>query len=888
MATGSIKSIEIEASGWVAAITVEGVSTGGTYDFGLGVGNDPANAKIVIDVLGEGYSNAAVLGTKTRTLQGMATQNPDIGALRKVFPDQASPDETVSGDDVIIKIPLSNPVYNDDITVVANVLAGWYTQDGNASLAASGVSVTNNSTLDYPRVVGNWAVRQCQTFGTVAHIEFSAFHKFAENGRPVACVVFTATDGTHTVTQTVTEMAVSADSPISAISTYPADMDLSTMTDLSVVTFTAVAYPWVGDANSILNTNDGVNTFPTPLYCNLQGRVDKNDVHGKCVVSSAGNDATGAVYATRALAEAGNAYLTIAAALTALAAYNNTNAGHNDAGGGIIYCVDGTYTINTANGGTGMKEWVTITPATGATKAGVIIQAAANNAAMPYRLQLSGVTFSGTTYLLSGATKCVSFHDCILATTSTSYTVYGFGYGSATNNTGSTPRGFGEFSTNAMNWGLVRGNDMSISTACIGFCVLGNRNVRIGTRTNVASATPLNDNLVYAFNITGAGSVITQMLIADRESIVHGVAIIQNLIIRYGAQTETLVSISADATVTNTNNVLLHNNTFVGARCNLGYNDTATGGPYPQLNWSIKNNIFSNYNNKDDTYQDNPDATGGWPVGYGVGHSGNHFRSSAGGEFFGECTGQYFTRGSFAVPLQPLYVTDNSSDGANTSGGDYHLQAASPCWAITRDLVTPFDMEGHARAATSASGVYARTYSVTYNGNGNTGGTVPVDATAYFAGGAATVLGNTGSLVKTGYRFVSWNTAANGTGTSYAPASAYTIIDTNVVLYAQYAQEHSVTYNGNGNTSGTVPVDSNKYIVGETAVVLDNTGSLVKNAAAFYRWNTAADGSGDNYSPDSSVLIASSDITMYAQYSAPAQNPIMWGNLWGSTWGGLW
>ena len=34
-------------------------------------------------------------------------------------------------------------------------------------------------------------------------------------------------------------------------------------------------------------------------------------------------------------------------------------------------------------------------------------------------------------------------------------------------------------------------------------------------------------------------------------------------------------------------------------------------------------------------------------------------------------------------------------------------------------------------------------------------------------GATVTVLGNTGSLVKTGYTFTGWNTAANGSGTSY-------------------------------------------------------------------------------------------------------------------------
>jgi hypothetical protein len=42
---------------------------------------------------------------------------------------------------------------------------------------------------------------------------------------------------------------------------------------------------------------------------------------------------------------------------------------------------------------------------------------------------------------------------------------------------------------------------------------------------------------------------------------------------------------------------------------------------------------------------------------------------------------------------------------------------------------------------------------VTYDGNGSTGGSVPVDTTSYEEGQIVTILGNTGNLVKTHYTF---------------------------------------------------------------------------------------------------------------------------------------
>src|SRR5574337_716209 len=78
------------------------------------------------------------------------------------------------------------------------------------------------------------------------------------------------------------------------------------------------------------------------------------------------------------------------------------------------------------------------------------------------------------------------------------------------------------------------------------------------------------------------------------------------------------------------------------------------------------------------------------------------------------------------------------------------------------------------------------TYTVTYEGNGNTGGTAPVDTTNYQQGQTVTVLGNTGSLVKTGYSFSGWNTAANGSGTTYVQGATFTMGPGNVTLYAKW------------------------------------------------------------------------------------------------------
>ena len=79
---------------------------------------------------------------------------------------------------------------------------------------------------------------------------------------------------------------------------------------------------------------------------------------------------------------------------------------------------------------------------------------------------------------------------------------------------------------------------------------------------------------------------------------------------------------------------------------------------------------------------------------------------------------------------------------------------------------------------------WAKQYTVTYDDNDATSGSAP-SATSAFFGDDVTVAGNTGTLVKTGYTFVGWNTAADGSGSFYAVGSKFIITD-DITLYAQW------------------------------------------------------------------------------------------------------
>ena len=98
----------------------------------------------------------------------------------------------------------------------------------------------------------------------------------------------------------------------------------------------------------------------------------------------------------------------------------------------------------------------------------------------------------------------------------------------------------------------------------------------------------------------------------------------------------------------------------------------------------------------------------------------------------------------------------------------------------------------------------ASTYTVTYDKNGATSGSVPTDATKYNSGATVTVKGNSGNLAKTGYTFAGWNTKADGTGTTYAAETGTFTISSNTTLYAKWtANTYTVTWIVDGETKRT-------------------------------------------------------------------------------------
>ena len=155
-------------------------------------------------------------------------------------------------------------------------------------------------------------------------------------------------------------------------------------------------------------------------------------------------------------------------------------------------------------------------------------------------------------------------------------------------------------------------------------------------------------------------------------------------------------------------------------------------------------------------------------------------------------------------------------------------------------------------------------YTVTYDANGATGGSVPAAPTNYPSGVQVPILGQ-GSLTRSGYTFLGWNGSTSGIGSIYAPG--YTFTSKTATLYASWAPGSPVKYcggGGSGGSAGTPSVTIQYYfpiaqIVQSSDTITVYTTALLSATSSNYGTGTAPLGI---TSIASKTVITSSTITI--------------------------
>jgi uncharacterized repeat protein (TIGR02543 family) len=186
------------------------------------------------------------------------------------------------------------------------------------------------------------------------------------------------------------------------------------------------------------------------------------------------------------------------------------------------------------------------------------------------------------------------------------------------------------------------------------------------------------------------------------------------------------------------------------------------------------------------------------------------------------------------------------ADGERIGSGE--LAKETTCWRGTIDVTAtgPATLKaygkkdngsilycGSASANLSGSGdnvpiSVSAVGSVTYDGNGETGGTAPVDGAVYALGDPITTL-DQGTLAKTGYAFAGWTTDDSGGGSSHAAGDSFNKGAEKVILYAVWIPGN-LTFTSSG-TAITITGNTTK----PTGALAIRAGVTSIGASAFFQ-----------------------------------------------------
>ena len=230
-----------------------------------------------------------------------------------------------------------------------------------------------------------------------------------------------------------------------------------------------------------------------------------------------------------------------------------------------------------------------------------------------------------------------------------------------------------------------------------------------------------------------------------------------------------------------------------------------------------------------------------------------------------------------------LIVDSSPSNGGIVIGGGTHTIGSSQTltaipatgWRFTqwylppRSFFTsnPLTAEVGYADATYTAYFSLITYTVSYNGNGHTGGSTANTSHTYDTAKSLTSNGFT----KTGHTFAGWATTTSGPVVYANGASVLNLTTTHnatVTLYAQWMPNtYTVAYDGNGHTDGFTENSSHTYGIPRPLTL----NGFAKAGYTFAGWATTSSGSvvyADGASVSNLTATANGVYTLYAKWTA--------------------
>jgi hypothetical protein len=628
-------------------------------------------------------------------------------------------------------------------------LCGNVSAQTYANTAASGLSVTNNSALGYQKCIANWDVPTAWWIApgqTTFTVSMWGAHWSGTAGQPLAGVLIWALDQhSHSNGFWVTNMTLSPATYGVPYPHYAATFQSINFNSGDNITLNFAAYPWVGNSNSIVNTSDGVNTQPTPLYAPLTwyDNYSNSQYSAKALVDPLhGSDSTGLAQ-TNAFVPFSNSapFATIAKAISVCESSNAAVFGHADAGGSQVFLTNGLsiWMGGTASVGTNSwQPWVLTNAVPGAFTNGIS-------------------TWTVGSY---GADDRVVIGGLQITNTAGGRFIYNFNYVIFVNDLFNCPQGGATYGYNTTNLyflscqitnvGLVIGPYSTYPGEAVlvkdcNFDYYTNYSVKYWTMLGCSRSNTLGGvaSMWFDNESTGGPYLLTSNCIvaynrlyrlgnqsnpgfqyAGNQAVLNnnlwGAAFVDNVFEITNNFSPAGYDFCGD-NLTNgfRNNVILWNNLLLGGRVNLAYDEivcpTNLNGDVGFVCWYARGNVFDQLNLKMDTFTNSGLATswGGrtnnWAISYSVGWSGNVSEQIAvnggGGNFQPMFAGlnaantnelQYPATGTINPANWAGFVNDlaNTGSGPALGLGNYHLSETSPAITVGALDPMPFDLDG--------------------------------------------------------------------------------------------------------------------------------------------------------------------------------------------------
>jgi len=657
--------------------------------------------------------------------------------------------ETLADSVLSLYIILSDHIYSGDTISAISVTAGVYS-DGTTSTGTYSGAVTNNSTETPYKPVTNWTRQPRDLVGSTVDLSMIGGSGHMLSMEPLAAVVFSCTDATHTATATVAGNAMTrtTDGYAQEFYHYATTLNISTLGE-GVITCNYKAYPHLGAAGTVFDTNDNsalaeTAWLPHPIkfykdadsnygqsyayvapgnaQCTAEG-VPNTCCSGSGTGTCTGDDTTAAASNVAATAKASPA-ATIEKAISLVNAYNAANYSRTNTSNSIIYLEEGKYlgtgTSIVTTESTTPTCYATITKDPSAAKANVIIASNSNSSYLSVAslyLRLKDVTLlqDVNSYILTAASSGIWDVDGVAMTGNTTYntpSILGTGLllfqRRSTITDANMHPGFSQ-----INIGNTLSNTKDFGSPHV---IIGNHKddgpALNGVYTESSSEAGKSDGAVIYNNVFKGLFGSSNLCKYDYTL---GLLMVQNL---FEMETDTNDSGIASLGVADgktLNNIIVVNNSFAGARILVGYNTLRAQSPHNQ--WLIAGNMCNYLANKQDDFQDSTSTgyrkfrTGGWIISYGVNCYGN-INSKRTAAFLQRFSGLYSTLDG-AVDVDNGYLLNGSDpydNGTGTGGGNYHLKSNSPgANVMVNKSLWPYDLDGNRRRGEAEdAGCYTR------------------------------------------------------------------------------------------------------------------------------------------------------------------------------------